>query len=546
MAPPSLTVAPESLHGAGTAVLTTSGSVAHQLTTLQGTLAGCGGMCGDDPAGIVLAHSTDQTTHALIQALVDVVNGTARLGDAVKASASNYSQANRGSNVGHPATAPIQFPTATPHITATFPPSPEGGAGEPGIWKAVESLIGMVWPNGEPAKLRAAATGWRRMANNCHTSASQLAAPAATVDLQKIPEAPSMDDLLTRSTKALNDAGGLCTGLAARLEQYAGHIEDVHHKLLDLAKRIANPESLGSEVVSFFTGSKGDIDKIIDDIKTVLGNFGNEVLEVDELIASYIVEALAISAVMARMLGIILMQVVVAPVYNGVATLVNAGASAVNIVRHDPMAAGTEAAGAILAAAGVVTFGAGAVGDATVVGAPVGLVANAAGAAMVGGGAAIMDAGAQRLAQAAAQPGVMVSPMSKMSTGGESDPAIGSDGTSPRYSGDLAKVNKPDPAADQLADRIGGTSRVRFGNDPSAREFDSVSDDYVAQSKPANYSFNKSGRDQAKATFEAAEQSGRSVYYHFDGDPSASTVAKLNEYSERYDVPVVIDTAPLE
>lgn len=113
-----------------------------------------------------------------------------------------------------------------------------------------------------------------------------------------------------------------------------------------------------------------------------------------------------------------------------------------------------------------------------------------------------------------------------------------------RYSGNLAKVNKPDPDADALAERMGGESRVKFENDPDGREFDAVSDDYVGQAKPANFQVGKAFRDQAKATFEAARESGRGVYYHFDGEPQPGVIAKLNEYAARYGVHLKIDTNP--
>lgn len=45
----------------------------------------------------------------------------------------------------------------------------------------------------------------------------------------------------------------------------------------------------------------------------------------------------------------------------------------------------------------------------------------------------------------------------------------------PRYSGELQKVNKPDAAADSLAERLGGESRMKFDSDPIGREFDAIS-----------------------------------------------------------------------
>lgn len=114
------------------------------------------------------------------------------------------------------------------------------------------------------------------------------------------------------------------------------------------------------------------------------------------------------------------------------------------------------------------------------------------------------------------------------------------------YTGDLVKVDKPDNHADALAERLGGKSRVRFANDIDRREFDVVSDKYIAQAKPASITAGSNFRKQAKATFEAAQQTGRDVYYHFEGgSPSSAIVDKLNEYSRRYNVKVIIDSRSL-
>jgi Restriction endonuclease fold toxin 3 len=110
-----------------------------------------------------------------------------------------------------------------------------------------------------------------------------------------------------------------------------------------------------------------------------------------------------------------------------------------------------------------------------------------------------------------------------------------------RYSGELIKVSKADEAADALATKLGGESRVRFANDDAGREFDAVSDEYIAQAKPALQTVGKKFRDQAKATFEAAKETGRKVYYEFSGDPSESVISKINQYSEEFNVEAVID-----
>jgi hypothetical protein len=105
-------------------------------------------------------------------------------------------------------------------------------------------------------------------------------------------------------------------------------------------------------------------------------------------------------------------------------------------------------------------------------------------------------------------------------------------------------VNAKDREAQLLAQRIGGQASVRFANGPG-NEFDAVSTSYVAQAKPANFTLNQSFRNQAKATFDVAIQSGRTPYFQFDGPPEPGVLSALNRYAERYGIEPVIDLNPL-
>jgi Restriction endonuclease fold toxin 3 len=110
--------------------------------------------------------------------------------------------------------------------------------------------------------------------------------------------------------------------------------------------------------------------------------------------------------------------------------------------------------------------------------------------------------------------------------------------------GELVSVNAKDRAADLLAERIGGVASVRFANGPS-NEFDALSTEYVAQAKPANFTLNQAFRNQAKATFEVALQSGRTPYFQFDGQPGPGVLHTLSRYADRYGIEPVIDLTPL-
>jgi Restriction endonuclease fold toxin 3 len=110
--------------------------------------------------------------------------------------------------------------------------------------------------------------------------------------------------------------------------------------------------------------------------------------------------------------------------------------------------------------------------------------------------------------------------------------------------GELVSVKAKDRAADLLAERIDGEASVRFANGP-ANEFDALSDEYVAQAKPANFTLNKAFRDQAKTTFEVALQSGRTPYFQFDGPPGPGVLHALSRYAGRYGIEPVVDLTPL-
>lgn len=152
--------------------------------------------------------------------------------------------------------------------------------------------------------------------------------------------------------------------------------------------------------------------------------------------------------------------------------------------------------------------------------------------------AAVTDA--ERAAQSAERSGLrqqfsaVLDPRDEICT----DPAALNGGLGP-----LLKVPKPDPAADALASKLGGQSCMKFDGDP--HEFDAITDDYLAQTKPPDFTLNKKFRDQAKATFELADQSGRTPYFHFESPPGPGVLKKIDEYAQRYGTQPVIDIGPL-
>jgi len=98
---------------------------------------------------------------------------------------------------------------------------------------------------------------------------------------------------------------------------------------------------------------------------------------------------------------------------------------------------------------------------------------------------------------------------------------------------------KTDQGAQALAKEINGVPQARFRN--NMREYDAISDKYIGQHKPAlKDNIGQSFKEQAKATFDAAKQTGREVFYKFDGKPGAKVIEKLEQYSKQYEVKLTI------
>jgi RHS repeat-associated protein len=107
-----------------------------------------------------------------------------------------------------------------------------------------------------------------------------------------------------------------------------------------------------------------------------------------------------------------------------------------------------------------------------------------------------------------------------------------------------------DTASRLLAARIGGRAQAGFEQirlpNGAVREFDSISDAFVAQTKRSGQTWGSSLRRQVDATIEAASRSGRAAYFHFQRGASATTRRQIRERAAARNVEVVIDEVPFQ
>lgn len=223
MAP--LAVDPAALDSAGGAVVAAGAGLGAVISSLTAALAGCAGMAGDDPAGAVFGRSYDGSAAALVQAVSVARNGLCNLGDGVRMSAHNYSLAEAMSDVAGRA-APLPAPPPSGCVGVGAPPSAVGGGGgAPKGWGWVAPYIGMIWPNGDSTKLRAAAVAWRSAGTQfALTEIQSTAGPMGVIRAQQLPEAGLIESAFADAYASTTAVVGQCHQLAAQLDAYAARI----------------------------------------------------------------------------------------------------------------------------------------------------------------------------------------------------------------------------------------------------------------------------------------------------------------------------------
>jgi hypothetical protein len=300
MAP--LAVDPEVLDGAGAAVISAGEGLGSVITTLTTSLSGCNGMAGDDPAGAAFGRTYNSSASKLLEAMATTRNGLCRLGDGVRVSAHNYSAAEALSNVsGHGQ--PLSAPHQTGSISAGSAPSAVGGGvPAPAGWGWVSKYIGMIWPNGDAAKLRSAAAAWTSAGTNFEVSEILGATgPMGGIGAQQIPEGPAIAAAFSATNRSATGILQQCAIIATQLTSLAGKIDTVHAAILDLLSRICNPLTGLKEVWEFLTDDDEDeIRKIANDIRIIVNQFTAEVDALCQEIAKALSEAAVIISAMAR------------------------------------------------------------------------------------------------------------------------------------------------------------------------------------------------------------------------------------------------------
>jgi Putative adhesin Stv domain len=271
-----ITVDPEALTGAGKSIGSVGDEIAAAVNTLASGLAG-GAPTGLDDAGLAFGISYQQSAQALLDAAEAAVNAGRGIGFGVQMSATNYSRADAGSTVGG-GTSPLTAPAAPGDFSApACPPSLGGGVPPPFLWGMVQAFIPDVWPDGDPARLTAAATAWDTFATTLAGIAGQFAGPSGVIGAQQIPEGGNMTSAISELSQSLSQVASEAGKLATQTREFADDVAQTQNSIRDLLDRVS-PSGFLDGIKAVLSGDAlEELKEIAEDIKTVLCGFGRQV-----------------------------------------------------------------------------------------------------------------------------------------------------------------------------------------------------------------------------------------------------------------------------
>jgi hypothetical protein len=212
-------------------------AAAHLVSRLTTQLAGTGHMAGTDTGAAEFAAAYDDTASETLRALVDATHALATLGRTTAACDTRHREAEHAAITPGAVVDPGCTPPPADSWLAPLPTTPPTALGgdDPHLsdhenW-ILDHAGGIVWPDGNPTRLRSAATAWRTTAESVHGLTDTLTTAADALHTQRSPEIPlalaACDDLRT----VLLDLADQCSALATQCDDYAAAIETAHTAL---------------------------------------------------------------------------------------------------------------------------------------------------------------------------------------------------------------------------------------------------------------------------------------------------------------------------
>jgi hypothetical protein len=231
------------------------GQLTTARTSLESGLSHSGGMAGSDPAGTSWASSYDNVAGTVHSLVGDLANAATTLATLLQQTGFNHGMADSASDPTQSIPTPPDDTIYTPDPTSVpaLPSAHGGSSGPPALWWVVEHTVGYVWPNGDPGKLRAAATAWSSAATTVNASTSFISEALSAISTQQSPEVSDAFTVCESFNDHITDVGSACQQMATACSGFADGVDKAHNDIESELQSLAE-WSAGIEFGGFLLG----------------------------------------------------------------------------------------------------------------------------------------------------------------------------------------------------------------------------------------------------------------------------------------------------
>ncbi|MET9489948.1 toxin glutamine deamidase domain-containing protein [Nocardia sp. NPDC006630] len=212
---------------------------------LLGVLNACAGMAGSDSIGQSWATSYDDAVGLALAASERLITASSTTADLITTGAHNHETGEAAASFGNlaPPLAPSAWPV--PCVVTQAASAAGDGLPEPFGWSLIKDLVGAAWPNGHQDELRSAQTAWFTIAADLCTLALRIPEALTLLGNQQSPEIPTALTTCTERQSDLNSLADISQTLGDACGDYAKHLDDAHHQILDELEEFALESLIG-------------------------------------------------------------------------------------------------------------------------------------------------------------------------------------------------------------------------------------------------------------------------------------------------------------
>ncbi len=206
---------------------------------LTGSLFSTAQMAGSDEAGQKWSSQYDPAAQDTVNIMSDLQNACLQIASLLEHTGFNHGMAESKSDPTRSVPTPadrtayvVGPPTSGVCIAGHDVPLAAGGSGsEPTGWSIVEHAVGYLWPNGDPGKLRTAASAWSTAAGSLEAVGYYVPEATEAIQTQQSREVNDAVTVCTSMQGHINEAAASCHSLSSACSQLAGYIDTAHQNI---------------------------------------------------------------------------------------------------------------------------------------------------------------------------------------------------------------------------------------------------------------------------------------------------------------------------